>query len=56
MNTLKTTSLLDYNKLPFAILFKHPDLDFECHVVLKNKDKTDIRIYRLPFKVFPKVI
>lgn len=53
---MKTTSILDYNKLPVAILFKHPDLEFECQVMLKNKDKTDIRIYRLAFKVFPKVI
>ena len=44
------------NKLPINIYFKNPIQTTAFTITLKNKEKTDIRIYKLIFNVSPKAI
>jgi hypothetical protein len=44
------------NKLPINLLFKSPIQTTTFTITLKNRDKTDIRIYKLVFNVSPKAI
>lgn len=44
------------NKLPINLLFKSPIQTTAFTITLKNRDKTDIRIYKLVFNVSPKAI
>ena len=37
-------------------MFKSPENLFKCKIILKSKDRSDVRIYKMQFPVMPKVI
>lgn len=37
-------------------MFKYPEMKFQCQIILKNHDKSDIRIYNMEVQVIPKPV
>jgi hypothetical protein len=44
------------NKLPITFHFKHPVKDLVVHLIMKSKNKSDIRVLRMVVTVNPKVV
>jgi len=44
------------NKLILGFLFKNPCKDLRLTLIMKNKEKTDIRRYRMEITVYPKPV
>ena len=55
-NTLPLEKEKLSNKLPFNFLFKNPCKDLKMTLLMKNKDKSDIRKYKVEVTVFPKQV
>lgn len=43
-----------YNELTIPLLFQTPQKDYECQVMIKSRDQSDIRIFQLKFIIYPK--